>query len=128
VEKEEFSKVRSKLGKTQAQLAQLLGCSLKAVQSFEQGFRKVPVSVERQLLFLLGSMHSPDKKQECWEIMDCPLELKRACPAWEFQLGDLCWFVNGTICRGETQDNWQEKMKICRRCKVFHLLIPDFQP
>lgn len=128
MKKEEFSKVRSKLGKTQAQLAQLLGCSLKAVQSFEQGFRKVPVSVERQLLFLLSSIHAPDKKKECWEIMDCPPEVKRACPAWEFQVGDLCWFVNGTICRGETQDNWQEKMKICRHCKVFHFLIPDLQP
>ncbi|MFH1488783.1 MAG: hypothetical protein ABII06_07765 [Pseudomonadota bacterium] len=40
--KKEFSIIRGHLGKTQAQMAHLLGVSLKAIQSFEQGFRKVP--------------------------------------------------------------------------------------
>ena len=35
--KKEFSQIRQHLGKTQNQTAQLLGISLKAVQSFEQG-------------------------------------------------------------------------------------------
>ena len=35
-------------------MAQILGSSLKAVQSFEQGWRKIPVHVERQMLFLLA--------------------------------------------------------------------------
>ena len=41
------------IGKTQKQLSELLGTSLKAIQSFEQGWRKVPVHIERQMLFLL---------------------------------------------------------------------------
>ncbi len=45
----------SPLGKTQSQLARLLDTSLKAIQSFEQGWRSIPVRIERQVLFLLAS-------------------------------------------------------------------------
>ena len=41
-------------GKTQNQLARLLGTSFKAIQSFEQGWRNVPAHTERQLLLLLA--------------------------------------------------------------------------
>ncbi|MCX5879496.1 MAG: transcriptional regulator, partial [Deltaproteobacteria bacterium] len=50
----EFSRIRGYLGKTQNELAQLLGTSLKAIQSFEQGWRRIPVHAERQVLFLLA--------------------------------------------------------------------------
>ena len=53
MDKAEFSTIRSQLGKTQKQMATLLGTSLKAVQSFEQGWRNVSVPIERQMLFLL---------------------------------------------------------------------------
>jgi DNA-binding XRE family transcriptional regulator len=53
MDKTEFSQIRHRLGKTQAQIAQLLGVSPKAIQSFEQGWRNIPTHVERQLLFLL---------------------------------------------------------------------------
>ena len=46
--KKEFSQIRNQLGKTQMQMAQLLGVSLKAIQSFEQGWREIPVHAERQ--------------------------------------------------------------------------------
>jgi len=36
MEKQEFAEIRIHLGKTQKQLAQLLGISLKAITSFEQ--------------------------------------------------------------------------------------------
>jgi len=48
------------------------------------------------------------------------------CPAWEFQLGNLCWFVNGTICHGEAQEDWQKKMTLCRKCDVFTSMMPEF--
>jgi hypothetical protein len=123
--KKEFSKIRRHLGKTQSQLAQLLGTSLKAVQSFEQGWRNIPVHTERQVLFLLGLKKSPrEKNRSCWVIQECPMEIKRNCPAWEFHVGHLCWFINGTICRGQVQKNWRKKMKICRQCKVFRTMLP----
>ena len=28
------------------------------------------------------------------------IEKKEMCPAWEFEAGDLCWFISGTICDG----------------------------
>ena len=124
MDKKEFSQIRHQLGKTQNELAQLLGTSLKAIQSFDQGWRKVPVHIERQILFLLSKLGSQNKKKNCWDIRKCPIEHRRKCPAWEFRVGQLCWFINGTICEGEVQANWQKKMKMCRKCEVFHALLP----
>ncbi len=116
----EFIKIRRALGKTQKELSHLLGTSLKAVQSFEQGWRKIPVYIERQLLFL-ATIRKPKKKgKPCWVQLKCPVERKEKCPTWEYQCEDLCWFINGTICRGKIQDNWEKKMKMCRKCEVFH--------
>lgn len=123
--KEQFSKIRRHLGKTQKQMAQLLGTSLKAVQSFEQGWRRIPVHIERQVLFLLAMKRSHNKgNNPCWVIQECPVEIRRNCPAWEFQSGQLCWFINGTVCQGEVQESWHEKIKICRECKVFRSTLP----
>ena len=120
MDSKEFSSLRQKLRKTQRQMAQLLGASLKAVQSFEQGWRKVPVHIERQALFLISNRRRGTRKSRpCWDIRSCSSENREACPAWEFNLGHLCWFVNGTICRGKTQGSWPEKMKVCRSCEVF---------
>ncbi|MGO9377709.1 MAG: helix-turn-helix domain-containing protein [Dissulfurispiraceae bacterium] len=120
MKKEEFTDIRRYLGKSQIQLARLLGDSIRAVQSFEQGWRNIPIHVERQLLFLLALKKSPRKKgRPCWVIQKCPLKTRRSCPAWEFHLGRFCWFVNGTICGGQVQGSWQEKMKTCRQCAVF---------
>jgi hypothetical protein len=128
VEKEEFSRTRRYLGKTQSQMAQLLGVSLKAIQSFEQGWRNIPVHTERQVLFLLASKESlPQKERSCWVIRKCPRETKQNCPAWEFNAGNLCWFINGTICQGRVQDSWEKKMKICRQCKVFQTMVPSLK-
>jgi DNA-binding XRE family transcriptional regulator len=125
VDTKEFSHIRRQLGKTQAQMAQLLGTSLKAIQSFEQGWRRVPVHIERQVLFLLAMRKTHDREHEpCWVIERCPGETRRKCPAWEFQSGRLCWFINGTICHGEVQGSWREKMETCRKCMVFRSIFP----
>jgi DNA-binding XRE family transcriptional regulator len=124
MDKKEFSQIRYGLGKTQNQLAQLLGTSPKAIQSFEQGWRKIPVHTERQLLFLLTLKRSKGEgRRPCWVMRNCPTKIRQNCPAWEFQTGNLCWFINGTICQGEVQESWQKKMKICRRCEVFRLVL-----
>lgn len=123
MDRQEFKCFRNQLKKTQKQMAVLLGVSLKAVCSYEQGSRSVPMHVERQLFFLVSRMALKNKrKQICWDITKCSDELKKECPAWEFQVGDLCWFINGTICKGEPQQNWRNKMKICRSCEVFRYL------
>lgn len=128
MDRKEFTAIRRYLGKTQSQMAQLLGTSLKAMQSFEQGWRKVPVHIERQLFLLTAQKFSVPgrKKQNCWTAQVCPRESRRTCPAWEYQLGHLCWFINGTVCRGEVQKNWQTKMTSCRTCDVFKSMMPEF--
>jgi hypothetical protein len=119
MDSKEFSYIRKKLIKTQKQMAQLLGTSVKAVHSYEQGWRTVPPYVERQIFFLVSRMRGGKKAQKpCWVIKHCPNEIKKQCPAWEFKAGMLCWFINGTICEGTVHKNWKEKMKICRECEV----------
>jgi hypothetical protein len=100
----------SPLGKTQNQMAQLLGASPKAIQSFEQGWRNIPVHGERQVLFLQASKELPKKKDKaCWGMRKCPMEVRQNCPAWEFQVAHVCWFINGTICQGQVQKGWRKK-------------------
>jgi len=126
MEKHELAEIRKHLGKTQKQLAQLLGVSLKAIKSFEQGWRNIPAYIERQVLFLLVANESLNKKNKpCWEIKRCSEAIRQNCPAWELQVGQLCWFINGTICEGKAQADWTEKMKICKKCKVFKSLLPN---
>ena len=68
MEKSEFISIRKKLAKTQKELSELLGVSLKAISSYEQGWRNIPPHVERQLLFLYSkkNVHSV---QNCWDIL-----------------------------------------------------------
>lgn len=44
---DQLKKIRARLGLTQSQLAEKLGVSSKAVQSWEQGWRPVPGPVEK---------------------------------------------------------------------------------
>ena len=68
VEKAEFSSIRKKLGKTQKQLAALLGMSLKTIHSYEQGWRSIPAHIERQLFFLLiNQRKNKNELIPCWE-------------------------------------------------------------
>lgn len=116
----EFASIRKeKLGKTQKELAELLGTSLKAVSSYEQGWRSIPNHVERQIYFLVSRKNNGgEAEKKCWDIKNCPLETRKKCPAWEFQSGTLCWFINGTICGCSSQPKWKDKMMICRQCEV----------
>ena len=126
MEKTEFAEVRHYLGRTQNQLAQLLCVSPKAIQSFEQGWRLIPPGIERHLLFLEYLENMPDTHAEaCWEIQHCPLKWRNNCISWELKVGRICWFVNGTFCRGEYQGDWTEKIKLCRQCGVFRARIPS---
>ena len=117
------------LQKTQKQMAELLGTSIKAVQSFEQGWRAVPPYIERQMLFLLGSKKGMFRnRQPCWDARKCPPENRTVCPAWEFQVGNLCWLINGTICQGQVHKSWAQKISICRSCKVLAAIRETANP
>lgn len=124
MDSKELSDFRKKLNKTQEEMAELLGTSVRAVHSYEQGWRSVPPPVERQILFLVSrKLRDVKKPKPCWVTRKCPAERKEQCPAWEFQCGDLCWFINGTICAGTVQRDWKKKMRLCRKCKVLQPLV-----
>ncbi|HCY85782.1 MAG TPA: transcriptional regulator [Desulfobacteraceae bacterium] len=119
MDSQKFKIVRARLEKTQKELAQLLGISVKAIHSYEQGWRKIPHHVERQLLFLLSRVIGKTDAPNCWDLNNCPETKLAKCPAWEFKSGDLCWFINGTKCSGEAHNSWENKMEECRTCNVF---------
>ena len=120
----EFAQIRHLLGKTQGQLARCLCVSTKAIQSFEQGWRNIPPSAERQLLFLLSLNQSQDQNtRPCWDVKECSTGWRGECIVWELKAGQFCWFLNGTYCQGKSQRSWAEKVKICRECEVFKPLI-----
>jgi hypothetical protein len=122
--KNEFKKYRQRLNKTQKQMAELLGTSLKAIHSYEQGWRAIPAYIERQIFFLASRLSRKEKgAKPCWKVKKCSAAQKTRCPAWEFGAGDFCWLINGTICEGVVQKNWNEKMKICRNCEVFSYIL-----
>jgi len=124
LESKQFSEFRKRLKKTQKQMAELLGTSLKAIHSYEQGWRSIPAHVERQLYYLLTcSRDNQSAPKSCWTIKKCPSSRRKNCPAWEFRSGRLCWFINGTICQGEPHKTWKEKMEVCRTCEVLSAMF-----
>jgi DNA-binding XRE family transcriptional regulator len=122
MDSKEFKNLRLMLNKTQNELALLLGTSLKAIRSYEQGWRNIPTHAERQLYLLISRKRALENKPKpCWIIKKCPTDRKKQCPAWEFRAGDLCWFINGTICEGIVHRDWKKKMEICKSCEVWDL-------
>jgi len=122
MDKKEFAQIRKKIGKTQKQLAALLGVSLKAIHSYEQGWRSIPSHIERQIFFLLTNKRKgTGKTKPCWERKKC--DRKEECPAWEFQAGHLCWFLCGTLCDCCAEKNCKDKLEICRECEVLKSLL-----
>lgn len=107
-------------------MARILCVSTKAVQSFEQNWRRVPTYVERQMLFLLFLNQTHRKTiKPCWETRYCSEEWRENCIAWELKSHQFCWFINGTFCNGQVQNSWKEKIEICRKCEVFISMAKD---
>ncbi|MBI5556712.1 MAG: helix-turn-helix transcriptional regulator [Deltaproteobacteria bacterium] len=118
----EFAKARKKLAKTQKELASLLGVSLKAIHSYEQGWRTIPSHIQRQIFFLLSSQRRQDANMKpCWERKNC--QRRDQCPAWEFQAGHLCWFICGTLCDCTSDKSCKEKIEVCKECEVLTSLL-----
>jgi DNA-binding XRE family transcriptional regulator len=121
----EFRFIREELQKTQREMGLLLGLSSRGVQSFEQGWRRVPAAVERQMLFFYSLKCKRKRKiKSCWDFHRCPPEKRKVCPAWESRLGRLCWFITGTLCRGRQDLTWGRKILECRKCPVFRESFP----
>ncbi len=121
----DFAAVRRELGLSQTEFAALLAVSPRTVQSCEQGWRKPSPAVEKSaLLLLLSSRNGPRfRDRTCWNVVDCPPHVRQGCLAYLSRQGHLCWFLTGTICQGERQDTWREKISICLQCIFFKGLL-----
>ena len=122
---ETVKRVRKSLGRTQAELAAALGISVKAVQSYEQGWRRVPTRTVIQLLVLLDLQErSTEGQAPCWEIRGCAPDLKQQCAAYTMTQGRFCWFVGAKTCLGEeAQEDGEEKVLPCLACPVVQRLL-----
>ena len=87
-------RIRRSFGITQAKLAAAMGTSVKAIQSYEQGWRNVPTRALIQLLVLLA-IHRRRQIDPvpCWEIKKCPQRVRAGCPSYTIGDGQFCWFV-----------------------------------
>jgi len=122
MDKKEFISIRQTLQKSQNELSKVLCVSEKAIQSFEQGWRNIPTYIEREMMLLLALANTSEGRREskaCWEVVDCPEEWRRKCIVGELDIKHFCWFINGTYCQGEYKKSWEDKIIICKKCKVF---------
>ncbi len=62
------------------------------------------------------------KLLNCWEAKDCGV---KECPSYEFTDNLRCWEVSGTLCHGEVQGRYAQKIKDCRKCDVYISARPD---
>jgi transcriptional regulator with XRE-family HTH domain len=116
----DFARLRSSLGKSQRELAELLGLSLKAVESYEQGWRNVPAHVERLLYFLLFKLNEDEMEAEepCWESKACPEASRAKCVAYVAKEGRFCWFFTGRLCAAA-----KSGAEGCYTCDVFTRML-----
>jgi DNA-binding transcriptional regulator YiaG len=119
----EFARLRASLGKSQRELAGLLGVSLKAVESYEQGWRNVPAHIERILYFLLFKLNESEIEAEasCWDSMNCPAEKREKCVAYVAKEGRFCWFFTGRLCA--TAKSGDADDRGCYSCSVFSRML-----
>lgn len=57
----------------------------------------------------------------CWEHKKCGRNLTRDCPAYNKNLGRMCWIVSGTMCGGVVHGTFARKTMDCQACDFFLL-------
>jgi HAMP domain-containing protein len=61
------------------------------------------------------------KGVRCWELENCD---KRDCPAYG-RTDVMCWFVDGTLCKGQPMGKFPDKLDECRECSVYKEHVGD---
>ena len=118
-----IKRIRTMLGRTQAELANALGISEKAVQSYEQGWRKVPTRVMIQLLVLLALYRKQTLDDiPCWEIRKCPTDQRERCASFTVGRGQFCWFIGDKDCHPPTPKT-SDAILPCMDCPVIQRLL-----
>jgi|GEM_PF-1627519 len=74
---------------------------------------------ERSLVEGQRALHSG---MNCWEFKKCGRDVRGNCPAYTRQQGRMCWLVAGTMCGGNPQGTYAQKIKNCSLCDFFQAL------
>ena len=116
----DLRRVRGLLGKSQSEMAALLGISTRAVQSYEQGWRPTAPYVQRAaaLFWFLSRRKDKPKAPPCWRVRKCDAAARAACPAYQFQAGDLCWLFPPSPCSELRGASWEDRIAVCEKCAV----------
>lgn len=113
-----FRSIRLRLGLTQAGASRSLGVSTKAVESYEQGWRRVPEHALRHLLTLLALRQRYEwNGVPCWEQMGCKEALRQQCASFRISGGRFCWLVASNECQRSRQGNVKGVLN-CIGCRV----------
>ena len=59
-------------------------------------------------------------KMNCWEYKKC--SVKEDCPAFP-DFGKICFSIEGTLCGGDVQGKYTEKIQRCRECEFYDQII-----
>ena len=119
---EVVKQIRAQLCMTQTKVAQALGISVRAIQSYEQGWREVPTHVLVQLLVLAAAYRSSStERKACWEITGCFAEGQKKCPCRHTD-GRLCWLVSGRMCAGHSANGLND-LSACMSCPVIQKIL-----
>lgn len=121
----DIRRVRDELSLSQAQLADLVGVSIRTVQSCEQGWRRPGVALEKSLLLLLMAFRNGTEfgAHVCWQTAERePGVCERCIVRWCSQ-AHLCWLFSGNMCQGKRLRSWAEKKAVCGECRFLHQLL-----
>lgn len=112
--------IRRALGNSQSELADLLGVSVRTVQSYEQGRRRTPPHVQELAGLLLYFQRRKEHRslRPCWKIRNCPAGTRAQCRAYQFRAADLCWLASGNRCGGQKLKSRRAKLGKCKKCPV----------
>lgn len=116
--------VRAKLGLSQSKLADMLGVSPRAVQSYEQGWRSPPRPYAMQLMTVLAlHVEVPSPAPPCWRLTGCPAEARSQCAAHTVGRGRWCWQLSGRSCLNRRGPGRPNATIPCVGCDVITLLL-----
>lgn len=114
--------VRKAVGMTQVAFAGVLGVSVRAVQSYEQGWRDIPPATLLHMFAVLASIRRPALGEvPCWDLTGCSEAVRNGCRSHRLNEGLFCWLVAGNAC-GRRGGDPSGPLK-CIDCPVIHRLI-----
>ena len=121
--------IRRVLGLNQTELAQLLNISLRAVQSYEQGWRPTPIHVQQLngLLLYMNWRKSGGKATPCWRIRKCTRGERAVCAVSRVGAEEICWLIGGAKCDENGAANGN-RLARCAKCPVMRAWLPCAAP